>query len=79
MDEIIGYDEYEKDFEEQATEPCKSAAESMALSVFEEFTADMQCFVYLDGEQTRSHHPVRFTFDIAITDGEPLVSYAGFY
>lgn len=79
VDEILGYGDYQKDFEELAAELCKPAAESMALSVFQEFTADMECCVYLDGEQTKSRQPIRFLFDIAAEDGAVSVHYAGCY
>lgn len=78
-DEIMDFDDYLKDFEEIAQPYCTPDAERMALSVFQEFTADMVCSVYLDSEQTKTCRPYRFTFDIAIADGKPLVSYAGFY
>lgn len=53
VEEIIGYDEYIKDFEEQAADFCKTSGTRILQSVFSEFTADMECSVYLDYEQTK--------------------------
>ena len=78
VEEIIGYDEYIKDFEEQAAEFCKTAGIRILQSVFSEFTADMECSVYLDYEQTKVGYPIRFEFNINVEDGQVRVSYLGF-
>ncbi|SHK42222.1 hypothetical protein SAMN02745163_03768 [Clostridium cavendishii DSM 21758] len=80
IEEIIGYDEYIKDFEdeEQAVDFCKSSGTRILQSVFSEFTADMICSVYLDYGQTKAEYPIRFEFNINIEDGQVIVSYIGF-
>lgn len=78
VEEIIGYDEYIKDFQEQAAEFCKTSGNRLLQSVFLEFTVDMECSVYLDYEQTRVGYPIRFEFNINVEEGQVLVSYIGF-
>ncbi|AND85537.1 hypothetical protein GTH52_01195 [Clostridium tyrobutyricum] len=78
VEEIIGYDEYIKDFEEQAADFCKTSGTRILQSVFSEFTADMECSVYLDYEQTKVGYPIRFEFNINVEEGQVLVSYIGF-
>lgn len=78
VEEIIGYDEYIKDFEEQAADFCKSSGTRLLQSVFSEFTADMICSVYLDYGQTKPEYPIRFEFNINVEDGQVIVSYLGF-
>lgn len=78
IEEIIRYDEYIKDFEEQPMDFCKSSGARILQSVFSEFTADMICSVYLDSEQTKVEYPIRFEFNINVEDGQVLVYYLGF-
>ncbi|EHI99096.1 hypothetical protein CDLVIII_2452 [Clostridium sp. DL-VIII] len=78
VEEIIGYDEYIKDFEEQASEYCKASGARILQSVFSEFTADTICSVYLDYGQTKAEYPIRFEFNINVEDGQVRVSYIGF-
>lgn len=78
VEEIEGFDDYIKDFEEQAEDFCKSSATSMAQSVFSEFTEDTQCGVFLDSEQTKAGYPIEFLFGIVVDDGKLMVSYYGF-
>lgn len=78
VEEIVGYDEYIKDFEEQAADFCKTSGTRILQSVFSEFTADMECSVYLDHEQTRAEYPIRFEFDINVENGQVIVAYRGF-
>ncbi|MEY7999151.1 hypothetical protein AB8U03_02885 [Clostridium sp. Mt-5] len=78
VEEIIGYDEYIKDFEEQAAEYCKTSGARILQSVFSEFTADMECSVYLDYEQTKAEYPIRFEFNINVENGQVIVAYLGF-
>lgn len=77
VEEIIGYDEYVKDFEEQAAEYCKTSGVRILQSVFSEFTADMECSVYLDYEQTKAEYPIRFEFNINVENGQIIVAYRG--
>lgn len=63
-----------------AQEYCHSFAERMAVSVFREFTADMVCSVYLDSKQVKGNNrDYEFTFDITITDNQPIVRYTGYH
>jgi N-methylhydantoinase B/oxoprolinase/acetone carboxylase alpha subunit len=78
VEEIVGYDEYIKDFEEQAAEYCKTSGTRLLQSVFSEFTADMECSVYLDYEQTKAEYPIRFEFNINVENGQIIVAYRGF-
>lgn len=78
VENIEGYDDYIKDFEEQAQGYCKSSAASILQSVFNEFTSDIQGSVFLDSEQTKRGFPIEFLFGIDITDGKLTVSYLGF-
>ncbi|HAT4214933.1 hypothetical protein P5F33_09770 [Clostridium perfringens] len=80
LDEIVNGDNYIKDFEEVAQEYCHCSAEGMALSVFREFSADMECSVYLDSKQTKGNYrSYEFKFSIDENDGELVVSYTGVY
>ncbi|HIG0358614.1 TPA: hypothetical protein ACX96Z_000170 [Clostridium sporogenes] len=78
VEEIVGYDEYIKDFEEQAADFCKTSGTRILQSVFSEFTADMECSVYLDYEQTKAKCPIRFEFNINVENGQIIVAYRGF-
>lgn len=78
VEEIVGYDEYIKDFEEQAAEYCKTSGTRLLQSVFWKFTADMECSVYLDYEQTKVEYPIRFEFNINVENGQIIVAYRGF-
>lgn len=78
VENIEGYDDYIKDFEEQAKDYCKSSGASMLQSVFSEFTVDIQCSVFLDSEQTKAGYPIEFLFSIEVNDGRMTVSYLGF-
>lgn len=52
----------------------------MALSVFREFTADMNCSVYLDRKVTKDEQrDYELIFDIVENDNQCSVSYRGYY
>jgi hypothetical protein len=80
VEDIIGYDEYIKDFQEQAADYCKSDAESMVQSVLAEYDTDTEYGVFLDGEQTKRGHSIEFEFHVSVAYGkqQPRVTYYGF-
>lgn len=80
VEDVIGYDEYIKDFREQAAEYCKSSGESMLQSVLSEYNTDTEYGVFLDGEQTKRGYSIQFEFHVsaAFNNQQPRVTYYGF-
>lgn len=79
MDEIIHSDEYIRDFEKLTLDYLHPYAESMALSVFREFTTDMNCSVYLDRKVTKDEQrDYELIFDIVENDNQCSVCYRGY-
>lgn len=79
MDEIIHSDEYIRDFEKLTPDYLHPYAESMALSVFREFTTDMNCSVYLDRKVTKDEQrDYELIFDIVENDNQCSVCYRGY-
>ena len=80
VEDIIGYDEYLKDFKEHAADFCKGDGESMLRSVLAEYDTETEYGVYLDGEQTKRGCSIAFEFHVsaAYHNQQPRVTYYGF-
>lgn len=75
--EIIGYDDYLKDFEEQALPDFAKEAESLLLETLDESEA-VNIEVYLEEEKTKVRKNLKFVFFIGETDGEFAYEYGSF-
>lgn len=75
--EIIGYDDYLKDFEEQALPDFAKEAESLLLETLDESEAS-NIEVYLEEEKTKVRKNLKFVFFIGETDGEFAYEYGSF-
>lgn len=75
--EIVGYDDYLKDFEEQALPDFAKEAESLLLETLDESEAS-NIEVYLEEEKTKVRKNLKFVFFIGETDGEFAYEYGSF-
>lgn len=67
--EIIGFDEYLKEFEEQATAEFKNDAEAMLQSELDEKPKDGETVeIYLEAEKTKERTAVKFVFNCQFSD-----------
>mgnify|MGYP000908858471 FL=1 len=80
IEEIIDYDVYLKDYEEQIRPIYHIDAVSLVERIFDEFSAETVRSIFLDYDQTISGLSITFHFSININDdtGIPTVSYTGF-
>lgn len=67
--EVVGYDEYLKEFEEQATADFKNEAEAMLERELEEEPKDGETVeVYLEAEKTKGKAAVKFVFNCQLSE-----------
>lgn len=75
--EIVGYDDYLKDFEEQALPDFAKEAESLLLETLDESEA-VNIEVYLEEEKTKVRKNLKFVFFVGESDGEITYEYGSF-
>lgn len=75
--EIIGYDDYLKDFEEQALPDFVKEAESLLLEAMDE-PEPANIEVHLEEEKTKVRKNLKFVFFVGESDGEITYEYGSF-
>ncbi len=78
MHDILGLDEYIKDFEEQVITDYKSFAISALENLLEGIDLDMGINMVINDEQTKSKRNLYFHFETSKDDGKTNVRYSGF-
>lgn len=74
---IIGYDDYVRDFKEQAIDYYKESAIGMLENIFSDFTMTDSHTVYLSPEMTKCGQPLEFLFEVDDLEGDLRVCYCG--
>lgn len=78
--EIVGYDDYLKDFDEQALPGFAGEAESLLLEEFEGVDEGMPTYVefYLEEEKTKIRKNLKFVFTLDEVDCGLVYEYSSF-
>lgn len=83
MENIIGYDEYEKDFQELAAPEHQYLAEQMLQESLETDVSEESLEVHVDDVLTKEKTSLTFLFDMQQDEdsqsGKVLLAYRGYY
>lgn len=82
-DYVIGYDDYEKDYQNLALPEFWNYAENKLLEAWEDYVGESTITVYLPASASKDGMSYTFTFDIVkgrtMKKGDVAIYYTGFY